>query len=218
MTQALADFYPQKINQHVPNMTYSADVVMEGPAHIQLGAPVTADPNGIIAAQSVAAAGETTTFASAYSRDAMARYGRAVEVDLSGAGTGNITITGRDYLGQPMVEVIALNGTTAVVGQKAFAWIEKVEWPTVGAVTLDVGWNDVLGLPYKTEAIITELEDGAVPTGGTFAAGDETTPTTTTNDPRGTYDPNSACDGTAVFELYVICDRTNLHGEAHYFA
>lgn len=218
MTQAIADYFPQKINQHVPDMTYASDVVMEGPAHFQLGAPVALDADGILAAQSIATAGSTTTFASTYTRDNMARYGRNVTVVASGAATSNVTVKGRDYLGQPMSESYTLNGTTPVAGKKAFAWIETITFGATAATTINVGWGDVLGLPYKTEALVTELEDGVAPTAGTFVAGDETTPTATTGDPRGTYDPNTACDGAAVFELYAICDRTNLHGEAHFYA
>lgn len=225
MTARTADFLPQKINQFVPSMSYAADAVMEGPFRAQLGAPDALDLNGIVAAQDMTAAGNLTSFASAYSSSVMGKYGRCVTITASGAGVKVVTITGRDYLGQPMIEDITLNGGTPVGGQKAFKYIEKVAWLDQNGIDLDVGWNDILGLPYKAEALLHEFVDetGAgfvvAPNAGTFAAGDETTVTATTNDPRGTYLPITEIpDGTRIYDLMLAVDRTELHGVAHFFA
>ncbi len=225
MTARVADYLPQKINQFVPGMTYSADVIMEGPVRVQLGVPVAADPNGIVAAQSMTTAGSLTSFAAAFSRTVMGRYGRCVNIDASGTGVKVVTITGRDYLGQPMVEDITLNSTTLVDGVKAFAWIEKVAWLDQSGINLDVGWGDIMGLPYKTQGLVADLIDAAgagfvtVGTASTLVAGVETDPAiATTGDPRGTVIANDIPDGTSEYQVLVTVDRTNLHGVAHFFA
>ncbi len=226
MTARVADYLPQKISQYVPSMSYAADVVMEGPARVSLGVLAALDANGIVAAQSMTTAGNLTSFASAYSRSVMGKYGRAVEIDASGTGVKVVTITGRDYLGQPMVEDITLSSTTTVIGLKAFAWIEKVAWLAQSGINLDVGWSNALGLPYKSQALLHEMWDEAgagmivIGNAGTFVAGVETDPAiATTGDPRGTYLPlTDLPDGTAAWDLLLAVDRSNLHGVAHFFA
>ena len=224
MTARVADYLPQKINQYVPDMTYSADVVMEGPVLVELGVLAALDVNGILLAQDMTVAGETTTFESAYSRSVMGPYGRSITIDSDGATTSEISVTGRDYLGQPMVETRDLNGTTQVEFTKAFAWIEKISWEAV-AQDLIVGWNNVIGLPYNTQAIAHELIDAAgagyvaVGTGATFAAAVVTDPATAAlGDVRGTVVPNDIPDGTSAYKLHAIVDRSNLHGVAQFFA
>lgn len=223
MARQVAQYFPQRISEYVPNMSFHSDVRNDGQYAANLGTPIALDADGIIAAQSVSAGGVATTFASTYvatTEGIMGRYGRNVTVVLSGAGTGNVTIRGRDYLNQPMTETIALNGNTPVLGVKAFKYVDSVTWPTVGAVTLNVGWGNALGLPFKSMKLDTELVAGAVPTAGTFVAGalSSVTQTATTADPRGTYLPHSSFlpDGTRTYELICIGDITNLHGNAHF--
>jgi len=207
-------------------MSYAADVVMEGTYRTQLGAPIATDLNGIIVSQSMTAAGNLTTFASAYSSDNMAKYGRCVIVDSSGSNADKaVTITGRDYLGQPMAENITLNGTTAVAGQKAFKYVEKVAWLDESGENLTVGWTDTLGLPYKAEALVLAMIDEAgagfvvVPNAGTFIAADETAATATTNDVRGTFLPlTETPDAVSKWDLLLAVDRTDLHGVAQFLA
>ncbi len=224
MTVRVADYLPQKINQYVPNMTYAADVVMEGPVYVALGAIAALDVNGILLAQDMTAAGEATSFETAYSRSVMGPFGRSLTIDCDGASTSEISIYGRDYLGQPMVETVDLNGTTQVELKKAFAWIERITWEAV-AQDLIVGWNDVLGLPYNTQALAHEMYNAAgagfvvAGTGGTFAAAVVTDPATAAlGDVRGTVLPNDAPDGTKQYAYYCIVDRSNLHGVAQFFA
>lgn len=218
---ALGQFFPKRTNDHVPNMRYAADVGSNGFGRIGLGpALVAADPDGILAAQPTDSAGSATSFAAAYSDDVMGRFGRNVTVDCSGANTDVVTITGRDYLGQLMVENITLNGTTLVNGVKCFARITEVSWLAEAAVTIDVGWGDRLGLPYKIVDLYSELVDGAEPANaGAVTVGPNTDPqTATTVDPRGYYAPhaNNVPNGSRVHELVGMFDHDNLHGVAHY--
>lgn len=217
MTQRMPDYYPAKVNVHVPDMSYSADVVHNGPNEFSLGAPVVTDADGILDGHSIAATGSTTTFNVLYTTAKMATFGRNVTVVASGAASSAVTIKGRDYLGQPMLETLTLNGTTPVVGVKAFKTIEEVSYAAT-AVTIDVGWADKLGLPYAATSLLAELEDGATASAGTFVARSVATQSATSADPRGTYDPASACDGSTEFQLVMMCDRDNLQGVAHYYA
>jgi hypothetical protein len=128
---------------------------------------------------------------------------RALSI-VSGTGTltdRNVTITGFDYYGQAMSEVIA-TGTvqsTTVAGKKAFYQISGATISGALGATIAVGTNDVLGIPVR-------VTDGgyichvgwngsfALDTGA-FVAAATATATTTTGDVRGTFDPSSASDG-----------------------
>ena len=224
--RALAqDSFPQRISHYVPAMKYDAAAVHMQPFRVDLGTPIIADPDGILDGQSIAAVASTTTFNVLYTVAKMGEFGRCLTVVASGAATTKVAVMGRDYLGQLMAEQFTLNGATPVVGLKAFKYIDKVEWEDT-AVTIDLGWGDKLGLPYKTRAVRDEFVDDALGTAGTLAAPVITDPATVvTGDPRGTYDPNATLDGVKniVIEV-VLSNATNsvgnggLHGIAHYFA
>jgi len=121
-----------------------------------------------------------------------------------------IKIIGQDIYGVTMSETltVAATGTSQVDATlKAFKWIRSIAITAAAdaeANTLNFGTGDVLGLPIRlpgTGHVLRELEDGAAPTAGTLVAGVDTAATATTGDTRGTYDPNSACDGDLNFKL-----------------
>jgi len=128
---------------------------------------------------------------------------RAVSI-VSGTGTltnRNVTITGYDYYGQPMSEVIA-TGTvqsTTVPGKKAFYQILSASISGALGATIAIGTNDVLGIPVRVTdgGYICHVGWAGSFTidGGTFVAAATATATTTTGDVRGTFDPSSAADG-----------------------
>lgn len=129
---------------------------------------------------------------------------RAVGVTI-GAGTitnRNVTITGFDYYGQPMSEVIATGTTQSVTvnGKKAFYQIASATVSGAVGATIALGTTDILGLPVRvTNAGYIDRSgwNGALANdAGTFVAAVTTTATTTTGDVRGTYVPSSATDGT----------------------
>ncbi|MGI9143521.1 MAG: hypothetical protein ACR2IJ_10070 [Fluviibacter sp.] len=165
--------------------------------------PATASATAVCAAQAIAGAGNATiNGASASGGVATLDVARAVNVDSSGAGdtTQTVTITGTDYWGQAQTEEIAMNGTTAVAGLKAFKTVTAVAVDGALAGNLTVGSTDVFGLPYRvTDAgyILRAGWAGALADdAGTFVAADTTSPATaTTGDVRGTFDPSSAANG-----------------------
>lgn len=188
---------------------------------VQFGAPVAADPDGIL--DGVTA----TDSAQVYTQGDMLTYELDVprNVTIVGSAGSNhvVTIKGLDEYGQPVAENLTANGTTGVAGKKAFKTIRAVE-VAAGASgdTLDVGWGDVLGLPFRLDAaaqVVTENEDGAAASsGGTFVAGlaPNTISTATTADVRGTYDPDSACDGAKSFDLLIRTMNPTDIGQAQY--
>lgn len=137
---------------------------------------------------------------------------RAVGVTI-GAGTitdRNVTVSGYDYYGQPMSEVIA-TGTTqsvAVNGKKAFFQITSATVSGAVGATISLGTTDILGSPVRisnagyvgTVGWNSTLARDA----GTFVAAVTSTATTTTGDVRGTYVPSSACDGTKRLVMGVL--------------
>jgi hypothetical protein len=122
----------------------------------------------------------------------------------TGAGSPtsvNITVSGFDYYGQAMSEVIATGAvaSTTVSGKKAFFQISSVTASGASVVTVAVGTTDILGAPLRiTDAgYITRAgwNNTLAEDAGTFVAAATLTATTTTGDVRGTYLPSSAADG-----------------------
>ena len=128
---------------------------------------------------------------------------RAVSV-ATASGThasANLTVSGYDYYGQAMSEVIAssASASTTVNGKKAFFQITgiTISGGTTGAIT--VGTTDILGCPvrFNNKGYIARCgwNDVLAEDAATVVDADATTATTTTGDVRGTVVPSSACDG-----------------------
>ena len=167
--------------------------------------------NNIAASQTPAAAGAITLTAGTSVKSVVTNNGTVLQLDVPRAvsvttGTGsptsrNFTVSGYDYYGQPMSEVIASSATqsTAVNGKKAFYQISGITVSGGTVVAITIGTTDILGLPVRvTDAGYlarvgynnTLAEDA-----GTFVAAATATATTTTGDVRGTYVPSAATDG-----------------------
>lgn len=216
----VAAFRNRRYNAYVPAAAYAADVIHGAPHPVDFLTPAAADADGILNDLDIAVAGSTTTLLS----DTLdAPFGRNVTVVASGAATSTVTVSGKDYLGQPMTEVLTLNGTTPVLGLKAFKWLDSIAFGATAATTVDVGWGTKLGLPYRMSNVMEETANGAEATVGTFVAGVLTDPqTTTTGDPRGTYIPSTTMNGSnrirAVFLPYELLNASGnggLYGIAH---
>ena len=115
-----------------------------------------------------------------------AEFGACLALKGSAAISGTATVQGYDYLGQAITETVTLNGTTDVSTKKAFKFVEAVTIPTAEAVTVTVTRKLVLGLPYRTSAILTEIRDGVKSTTTTLTAPVNIAQTAVTGDPRGT--------------------------------
>lgn len=226
MTNRFRDNFIEGINYYVPAQQAAGDLAQSKRQKVYLGAVVLASAAAILSATSIATAVDTTTFATAAAtlKAAMGPFGRNVTVVASGAATSNVTVIGRDYLGQPMRESFTLNGTTPVVGVKAFKYIDRITAGVTGGTTINVGYGARFGVPYKTVAVEREYSDQVVAAAGTLTAGVLTDPqTTTTADPRGLYTPTTTPDGAKIIELDAIFsdyvnanNRGGLHGIQHF--
>ena len=186
---------------------------------VDLGAPITLDADGLI----VAATGtelpnaETVIYtfphASASPQDGANLTGiMDVPRNISGVVTHSTTtvamtvlITGTDENGMAMSELLTFAATAtsiAAAGKKAFKTVTAIAITAVAdaeANTLNMGWGDVLGLPYllTQKNAVTYLMDGIPQVTGTITAGVTTDPATTiTGDVRGTILPATATNGT----------------------
>jgi len=128
---------------------------------------------------------------------------RALSI-VSGTGTltnRNVTISGYDYYGQAMSEVIA-TGTvqsTTVSGKKAFYQVVSATISGALGATIGIGTTDILGIPVRVVnvAYVASVKSNSTlaQDAGTFVAADTATATTTTGDVRGTYTPATASNG-----------------------
>ena len=173
MTKVLGDYYPRSISQYTPNMEFAADVV-EGTHIVSLGAPAALDADGIWDGVTVGTSGgdihtsanyKTTFDGSSTSLTTTAgqidaTYGRCLTCTGNASTDQVVTIIGRDYLGQGIEEDFTLSGTTVLFGKKAFKYVDSTSCTAgTGGSTLDVGWYNRLGLPYKAEKVISYTED-----------------------------------------------------------
>lgn len=222
------DNYIEGFNYYVPAMQAGGDLgQLLGPSRVSLGAVALAAAAGILSAADNSVVGDIlpSAFAAAYTTAKMGPFGRNVTVVASGAATSTVIVIGRDYLGQPMRETLTLNGTTPVVGLKAFKYIDKVNIPVgTAATTINLGWGTRMGLPYKTRAVYREYEDDVLAAAGTLTAPVVTDPqTATTGDPRGTYILTGTPNGVKIFDIDAQFDNAvnaagngGLHGIKHF--
>lgn len=191
---------------------------------VNFGAPAAIVTNGICESQNRTGAGALLINGSLSDGDlatsvATLDVPRNVIADSGGADTAVITVTGTDEYGNVVVENITLNGATAVAGKKAFKTITGVASDGTIANGFFLGTGDVLGLPVflgNSIDVLYDKEDGATVTDGTYVAGVLTKPTATTGDVRGTYDPNSACDGAKNFSVVMLVSNPDFLGVPQY--
>lgn len=229
MVQRVATFRNRRYNGYVPAAGFAHDVSEAGPYQVDYGNPIVANAASILSAQSIATAGVASGLVGTTPLllDTLTdTFGRNLQVVASGAATSAVTIRGRDYLGQPMVELFTLNGATPVVGNKAFKWIDSVTYAATAATTITVGTGAKFGVPYYMTRLIGEEAAGQPTAAGTFVAGVNTDPgTSITGDPRGTYVPTTVPNGaTRIRVTYLANNLLNasgnggLYGIAHFYS
>lgn len=182
---------------------------------INLGAPLTADPNGVCESQS-GSEDTAMTIAGALATGGVAYFDVPRNVVAAWTGTAVLTVTGTDVYGETIVESSASG--TSMAGKKAFKTVTSVV-PSADTTSHTVGTGDVIGLPVRLAQagdVLAELEDGAAATAGTTVAGVTTAATATTGDVRGTYDPDSACDGAKDFQLVAWVPDASYKGVPQY--
>jgi len=219
------------INQSVTaastTMTANGNIPLGDPSPMSIGVgplgriyvwdivPQALVTNNIAATQTPAAAGSLTLTAGTSVRSITTASGvtvlqldcpRAVQLTTA-SGTivtsRNLTVSGYDYYGQAMSEVIATGTTSSAVanvaGKKAFFQITGITISGSLPVAITVGTTDVLGLPVRVFNVSyvasVKSNNTLAQDAGTFVAADTATATTTTGDVRGTYVPATASNG-----------------------
>jgi hypothetical protein len=209
----------QSVTASSTAMTAHGNIAFDNPSPMDLGigpvgriyvwdvVPQAAVTNNIAASQAPAAAGSLTLTAGTSVKAITTSGGttlyqldlpRAIKVNCSTTARA-FTVSGFDYYGQAMSEVITVaTAGTAVTGKKAFFTISGVT--IAGSATAAVvGTSDVLGLPVRVfnVAYVASVKSNntLAQDAGTFVAADTAVATTTTGDVRGTYTPATASDG-----------------------
>ena len=183
---------------------------------VDLGAPVAASANAICLSQSV------TGGVAALLNGAL---GGTLDVPrnvvAAWTNTAVCTVTGTDVYGRTLVESSASG--TSMTGKKAFKTITSVVF-SASVTSATVGTGDVLGLPYriggKFDILAAYADNTADIASAAVVAGDATAASATTGDVRGTYDPNTACNGSVRFRLwlkpYGVKNRAEAYGVDQY--
>jgi len=126
----------------------------------------------------------------------------------------NGVITGTDIRGRPVTNTWAVTATGTSKTSETAQTFKRVTGVTLIAAgdastnTIKIGNGDILGLDLVCVApgIIEELEDGSAPTAGAIVVGS----TAANADRFGSYDPNSALDGSLDFDLWYLVDDPQL--------
>ena len=206
----------RRINNRVPDLCYAADVGVDGLCTVDIPGCAAASATALLNALVVAAAGNVVP-TGAQTEAVMGRYGRNITVVGVAGATGNATLNGYDYLGQPIKETFALAGATPVVGKKMFKDVVSLTVPM--ASTYSIGTGVILGVPYKIlgTTMLGEMLNDVAATAGALLAG-VATQTLTSGDPRGQYTPNTAPGPSNAYRFTCFVDRNQLHGAAHVIA
>jgi hypothetical protein len=169
--------------------------------------PQTLQTANVVASQTASGAGALTLTAGTSATSVIRSDGttviqldvpRALQVNCSTTARA-FTITGYDYYGQAMSEVITVaTAGTAVVGLKA--WYQIATVTIAGSATACVvGTSDVLGFPIRVidaGYLVSNIWNNTLDNdAGTFVAAVTATATSSTGDVRGTYKPSSASNG-----------------------
>lgn len=200
-------------------LTLHGNIAFDNPSPMSLGVgplgriyvfdtiPQAAVTNNIAASQTAAGAGAVTLTAGTSAKSVVRTDGttviqldlpRTVKVNCSTTARA-FTVSGYDYYGQAMSEVITVAvAGTAVTGKKAFFQVSGATIAGSATVVL-IGTSDVLGLPVRVTnvAYVASVKSNSTlaQDAGTFIAADTATATTSTGDVRGTYTPATASDG-----------------------
>lgn len=119
----------------------------------------------------------------------------------------DIVVSGFDKYKNPIAELIAVTagGTTkTIAGKKAFKYVSSIAITAAASAeanTLNMGFGDVLGLPYQLVALDdlgTIFFNHVAEASAATVLADTGTVSNTSGDPRGTVDMTSASNGSPI--------------------
>lgn len=234
LNYAQGSHHPGGINQYVPKLTGHAYVDQKHEVEINFGVLDTLQTAGILAAATPVGATYTpANFATGIvGMDTnvpgriLARWGRGLTMVASGAGTNLVTINGRDYLNQRITKAYNLNGATPVDIPVAFKYVDSIVVAAGGSITVQAGFSNKFGLPFKVMKVSEEWNDDALVGPGTLTGPVLTDPATNaTGDPRGLYAPTTTPNSAINFMARAIASPVinangngGLHGIRHFAA
>lgn len=182
---------------------------------VRFGTPLAANTTLVLATTAVA-----DTVLHALTTPVVLDIPRSLQIVSSGSDTAVITIRGLDEYGVAMTESLTLNGTTPVLGKKAWKTVVSYQAGAAMANNLSIGSSVKMGFPMMLGAkayVISESVDGDVAgTRATIVAADSTVPSATTGDVRGTYQPNTAQNAAHRYEAICITPDPRFLGLAQY--
>jgi hypothetical protein len=134
---------------------------------------------------------------------------RAVAVaQVAGGVSRNFTVTGIDFYGQAMSEVIASTAGSTVEGKKAFFEITGITVSGGTTTAITVGTADIFGCPvrFTDRGYLARVgwAGALAEDASTATVADTAAATTTTGDVRGTIAPSSAANGTRRLVVAVL--------------
>jgi hypothetical protein len=194
----------------LPTNAQGVTTVELKPVYWDFGKPAAADADGILAAAAAA-----TTAVELDENDWVEAFDGELDVPrqvavvasegaASIAKDDTVTIYGTNIADEPISEVLkfAAEQATAEVTDQAFKTVTKVIiGESADGVKFNVGWTDVLGLPFKlaaTEKMALEYGAGVLKTtAGTFTVDASVLG-------KNTYDPNTSLNGTNTVQLILF--------------
>lgn len=194
----------------LPTNAQGVTTVELKPVYWDFGKPAAADADGILAAAAAAATAvelDEDDWVEAF--DGELDVPRQVAVVASeGAASiekdDTVTIYGTNIADEPISEVLkfAAQQSTAKATTQAFKTVTKVIiGESAVGVKFNVGWTDVLGLPFKlaaTEKMALEYGAGALKTtAGTFTVDASVLG-------KNTYAPNTTLNGSTTVQLILF--------------
>lgn len=180
---------------YVAGMDSHAQIDINGETTVKFAAS-EADADVLLASTAVVASTNYTVDV-----DVPEPFGRSISVESDNAG--DITVVGKDFLGQIMSETITCTVGT-VAGAKAFKQITELKASSGLAGNVIVKAGAEYGLPFCGVEVIREVVDGVASSEGAITVPDSATATATTGDVRGTYNPNTAGDGSKDISLTYV--------------
>lgn len=185
--------------------------------NITLGAPIAADPNGVVETQAATAAnGPATGINGALADGGVATFDVPRNVIATWTGNAVLTVTGTDAYGNQLVEASASG--TSMTGTKAFKTVTGIS-VSDNVTALTVGSGVVFGLPCflaDQADILVEKQDGAFASAGIIVAGVTGEQSATTGDVRGTYRASAPPNGSRVYDLLAVVRDPSFIGAEQY--
>lgn len=136
---------------------------------------------------------------------------RSVTITAAGANSAQYRVEGYDAYGNFITDDLAAPSTNTVATDKAFKTVTAIvnRNSTAGTNNLTAGFNDRFGLPVRVTDVtyITAVKwsTALAQDAGTFVAADQTDPATgATGDPRGTYTPSTAANGSRRLVMTIV--------------